>query len=197
MRTTRRASTATALVVAAALALSGCGGGGTQEIAGSDQNATGGPLPTAPNGSPRNGADLEAGDPLSGSVDVNDLIRRIDALNQETDLCVLLTGQAMADVTTADINLAGLASNPAGFSQLFAALDTLFGHMISIGPPELNGPLTALQGVWGGLADVDIRAADAETTASALLAGDATQAANDELGAWVVANCGGAIPGAS
>ncbi len=182
------------LVATAILATSGvlgvsCGDGGTKELA-ADQKSSG-PLPTAPDGSPRNGAGSN-GDPFSGSVDVNDLIDRIEGLNSENDLCTLLTGNAMADIASADINLAGLASNPAGFSQLFAALNRLFGHMLTIAPSELTEPLTTLQGVWGGLADINIRASDAESRAASLLAGNETQKANDDLAAWVTSNC---IPG--
>lgn len=185
MRVTLKSSVVGALVVLALIA-AGCGGSGTTEIA-VDQD-DGGPLPTAPDGSPRNGGGGD-GDPFSGSVDANDLIRRIEALNDETDLCTLLTGQAMADIAAADINLAGLASNPSGFSALFAALDKLFGHMLTIGPPEVEQPLSTLQAVWGGLADIDIRSTDAEGRAAALLAGEDTQAANDALAEWVTGNC--------
>ncbi|MCB1271753.1 MAG: hypothetical protein KDB31_10040 [Microthrixaceae bacterium] len=166
--------------------LTGCGGGGTTELVVDDEG--GGPLPTAPEGA-AGGSSTGDGDPFSGSVDANDLIRRIDELRNETDLCTMLTGQAMADIAAADINLAGLASNPSGFSALFAALDRLFGHMRTISPPELDAPLTTLQGVWGGLADIDIRASDAERQAAELLAGDPTQEANAALGDWVTANC--------
>ncbi len=176
------------VVATLALVATGCGGGETRQLA-ADGDEFDGPLPTAPEGSPRSVGD---GDPFSGSVDANDLIRRIEALRTETDLCTLLTGSAMADIAAADINLAGLASNPSGMSQLFSALDQLFGHMITIGPPEVTAPLQTLQGVWGGMADIDIRAADAESRAAELLAGDATQTANDELAAWVTENC---IPG--
>ena len=173
------------LAVGALFVAAGCGDGGTRQLA-ADGDGVDGPLPTAPEGSSRNVGD---GDPFSGSVDANDLIRRIDALNSETDLCTLLTGSAMRDIAAADINLAGLASNPSGMSQLFAALDKLFGHMVTIGPPELTGPLGTLQGVWGGMADIDIRAADAESRAAELLAGDATQNANNALADWVTSNC--------
>lgn len=179
-------STVTAVLLVMSLLVAACGGSGTTElVTGPDD---GGPLPTAPDGSPRNGGGGD-GDPFSGSVDANDLIRRIEALNDETDLCTLLTGQAMADIAAADINLAGLASNPSGFSALFAALDKLFGHMLTIGPPEVEQPLSILQGVWGGLADIDIRSTDAEGRAAALLAGKDTQAANGALAEWVTKNC--------
>ncbi len=170
-------------VVATVVLASACGGGGTQEIAGVDEGLDG-PLPTAPSGAGG------ASDVFTGDVDVNDLIRRIEALNEESDLCTLLTGQAMADLTTADINLASIASNPAAASQLFSSLERVFAHMIVIAPAEAVPPLTTLQAVWAGMSDIDIRAADAEATASRLLASPETQAANDELGEWVSANCG-------
>lgn len=175
------------MLVAVVLLVVGCSSGGTTEIV--VDEGDGGPLPTAPDGVPRsNGADGD-GDPFSGSMDANDLIRRIEELTSETDLCTLLTGQAMADIAAADINLAGLASNPAGFSALFASLDKLFGHMRTIAPAELEQPLSSLQEVWGGLADLNIRATDAKSRAAELLAGKDTQAANDALAKWVASNC--------
>ncbi len=187
MRAKQNGFRAAATVVFVGMLISACGGGGTQELATDGGDGLDGPLPTAPTGNSLGGST----DPFSGEVDFNDLIRRIEALNGENDLCVLLTGEAMADVTSADINLASLAANPAAFSQLFASLDKLFGHMVAIGPAELNAPLSTLQGVWGGLSAVDIRGADAEAQASALIASDTTQAANDALGAWVATNCPG------
>lgn len=187
MRVIRRGSAVTAVLAVAVLLVAGCSSGGTTEIA--VDEADGGPLPTAPDGSPRNNGGDGDGNPFSGSMDANDLIRRIEELTSETDLCTLLTGQAMADIAAADINLAGLASNPSGFSALFASLDKLFGHMRTIAPAELEQPLSTLQGVWGGLADLNIRATDAESRAAALLAGKDTQAANDALAKWVTSNC--------
>ncbi|MCZ7631041.1 MAG: hypothetical protein M5U19_19245 [Microthrixaceae bacterium] len=177
--------TGPAVVAVLVLVVTGCSGG-TTEIVLDEQES--GPLPTAPDGSPRNGGTGD-GNPFSGSMDANDLIRRIEELTSENDLCTLLTGQAMADIAAADINLAGLASNPSGFSALFASLDKLFGHMRTIAPAELDQPLSTLQGVWGGLADLNIRSTDAESRAAALLAGKDTRAANDALAKWVTANC--------
>jgi hypothetical protein len=169
-----------------AVLVAGCGGG-TEELLDAGGQGPSGPLPTAPDNF---GNSRTNGNPaLSGSVDVNELIRRLDALNEENDLCTLLTGQAMADVTGADINLTSLVSNPAGFAQLFAALDKLFGHMVAIAPAELSTPLGSMQGVWKQMSTIDPRAADAEARAGALIASPDVQVANDALGAWVVQNC--------
>lgn len=180
-----------ALAVTVAVAVVACGGG-TEELGNQPVNGKpGGPLPTASNGKPKNANDLGANAALSGNVDVNDLIRRIDALNQETDLCALLTGAAMSDITGADINLTSLVSNPAGFSQLFASLDKLFGHMVQIAPAEAKPQLTTMQGVWNGLSSLDLKSAGAQQQASTLVASPEVQTANDALGKWVVANCKG------
>ena len=178
-----RAGTRGLFAAVALILLLGACGGGTQEIATVDDGLDG-PLPTAPDG----GVSGSGGDPFSGDVDFAELIRRIEALNEEDDLCTLLTGQA-ADLTTADINVASLASNPAAFAQLFAALENVFGHMIDIAPTEVQPPLTTLQSVWAGMSAIDVRAADAEVKASQLLASEQTQAANAALGAWVAGNC--------
>lgn len=170
-----------------ALVAAACGGAATTEMV-SDPNdiPTEGPLPTAP---PDRGSG-EGGSPgLSGNVDVNDLILRIDALNEENDLCVLLTGEAMADITGSDINLTSLMTNPAGFTQLFAALEKVFGHMIIVAADDLKPALSQMQTVWTGMSQIDPRAADADAQASALVNSPDVQAAQDGLAEWVVGNC--------
>jgi len=122
-------------------------------------------------------------------MDVNELIRRIDGLNNESDLCILLTGQALADVTGADINLTSLLTNPSGFTQLFTSLDKLFAHMVAIGPAEVQPSLQTMQGVWKGLATIDPRAPDAETRSAALIGDPNVQQAQDTLGTWVKGTC--------
>lgn len=169
----------------ALVVLAGCSSSSeTTEVAGdADPNADG-PLPTAP----PDGAGGSGGSGAT-SVDVNELIRRIDALNSETDLCVLLTGQALADVTGADINLTSLVSNPSGFTQLFTSLDKLFAHMVTIGPPEVQLSLQVMQGVWKGMAGVDPRQPDAETRSATLIADPQVQQAQTDLGTWVRTSC--------
>jgi hypothetical protein len=179
-----------ALATLVAVLGTACGGGeATAELESDPNDAPAeGPLPTAP--VERSGNEDEDGSTgFSGNVDVNDLILRIDALNEEDDLCVLLTGEAMGDITGSDINLTSLMSNPAGFTQLFAALEKVFGHMIEIASDDLRPALTQMQTVWSGMATIDPRAADAEAQAKALIESPDVQAAQDGLAAWVLGNC--------
>ena len=146
-----------AVVLAVAVLGAACSGdSGTTELSSdaADQT-TPGPVPTAPGGvGPTTNSDSGAVG-TSGSVDVNELIRRIDDLNNESDLCTLLTGEALRDVTGSDINLTSLLSNPSGFTQLFSSLDKLFAHMVVIGPAEVQPSLTTMQGVWKSMATID------------------------------------------
>ncbi len=178
------------VAVAVLIALLGTACGESQETAELEADPNDapaeGPLPTAP--VDRSGKD-SGSTGFSGSVDINNLILRIDALNEEDDLCVLLTGEAMADITGADINLTSLMTNPAGFTQLFAALEKVFGHMIEIAADDLRPALTEMQKVWSGMATIDPRAADAEAQAKLLIESPEVRSAQDGLAAWVVGNC--------
>ena len=156
-------------------------------------NADEGPKPTAPPLGNDNAASGQAG--LTGSVDANELIRRIDDLATETDLCKLLTGSALSDITSSDINLTSIMSNPAGFTQFFAALDRLFGHMGDIAPAEAKPSLAVLKSAWSGMAKFDPRAPDAQTRMNALVASPETQQAQKDLEAWVRSACAGQILG--
>jgi hypothetical protein len=181
-RPRRRAQVVAVLAAVAALAVACSSTSTTRELSAEDD--PGGPLPTAP----VEGA--STGSREGGAVDVAELVRRIDALGSETDLCLLLTGEALADVTGANLDLTSLTSDPAGFTQLFTALDRLFAHMVTIGPPETQPALRTMQGVWAGVAAVDPAAPDAAARAGALIAAPEVQAAQAELGAWVRSSCG-------
>ena len=179
------AAAAVALIVFVPFA-SACSQESATEEAADDPSdeTTPGPAPTAP---PAANGQTSAG--RSGDVDVNELIRRIDDLNNETDICTLLTGQALRDVTQSNVNLTSLLTNPSGFTQLFASLDRLFAHLVQIGPPELSGPLQTMQGVWGSMSKVDPRAVDAEARASALIGDPNVQAAQTTIGQYVQTSC--------
>lgn len=172
-----------AVLLAVALSVGACSRtSGTTEVEGSEDTVEG-PLPTARDGS-------SSARPAAGSTGVQELIERIDALNSENDLCTLLTGEALAAVSGADIDLTSLLSDADSFTALFASLDRLFGHMVSIAPADAQADLSTMQGVWTGLSGLDPRAADAESRSAALIAAPEVQQAQADLGAWVQANCG-------
>jgi len=178
-----------ATIVALALFAGACSKhqSATEEVrSGSTEDSADGPAPTAP---PLPVGSESSGGTSGGDVDANELIRRIDSLNSETDLCTLLTGQALKDIATSNVNLTSLLTNPSGFTQLFSALDRLFVHLVQIGPAELTPSLQAMQSVWTAMAGMDPRASDAETKAGALISDPKVQAAQTTLGNYVQTNC--------
>lgn len=175
------------LVVLAAL-LAGCASNsGTTEVAGRgpDPNE---PLPTAPSSVPGATTRLRPTVP-TGSVNVQELVARIDALDTETNLCTLLTGSALADVTGADLDLTSLLKDSTGFTSLFGSLGKLFGHMVDIAPASVKPDLQTMRGVWQGVATVDPKQPDAATKAGAFIADPAVQRAQSNVGVWVQTNC--------
>ena len=176
------------VLVALAALLAGCASSSdTTEVAGrgADPNA---PLPTAPAGSTGATTPLRPTVP-TGSVDVQELVTRIDALNAETNLCTLLTGSALADVTGADLDLTSLLQDSTGFTSLFGSLAKLFGHMVDIAPATVKPDLQTMRGVWQGVATVDPKQPDAATKAGAFIADPSVQRAQSNVGVWVQTNC--------
>ncbi|MFM7069946.1 MAG: hypothetical protein ACKOYM_10875, partial [Actinomycetes bacterium] len=157
--------------------------------------ASDGPQPTAPgarrgDGDTSGGVDATNRNPaLTGTVDIAELVRRLDALQAETDACTLLTGQALANVTGADINLSSLLSNPSGFTQLFSALQRTYVHLVDIAPAQIDGPLSVLGGLWGQLSKVNPRSSEAEAAVAAAVGSPQVQAANDSIASWITTNC--------
>ena len=176
------------VLVALLALLAGCASNsGTTEVAGRDADPNA-PLPTAPTSTPGASTPLRATVP-TGSVDVKELVTRIDALNSETNLCTLLTGSALADVTGADLDLTSLLKDSAGFTSLFGSLGKLFGHMVDIAPATVKPDLQTMRGVWQGVATVDPKQPDAATKAGAFIADPGVQKAQSNVGVWVQTNC--------
>jgi hypothetical protein len=177
------------VAAAAAVALAGCGSA-TTEVEGAAR-ATTAPLPppTFPGSAPGGGARGTGGTAASaGPVDASELIRRIDALTTEQDLCTLLTGQAAA-ISSVDVNLASVASNPSALAQLFASFDKLFAHMVTIAPPEVQPPLATTQQLWQTASTLDLQDPAAQQQWEQLIVGDDVQQAQAQLAAWIPLNC--------
>ncbi len=186
----RRPVVVGALLVAVLLA--GCSStSGTTEVAGVDRDDRPGPLPTAPATPPPSPTTPTVpGGAATGEVTVDELVARIDALVTEDDLCTLLTGSALSDVTGADLDLTSLLQDPQGFTTLFSSLGRLFGHMVDIAPSAaVKSDLETMRGVWQGVAGLNPRAPDAAERAGALIANPAVQRAQSNLGVWVQSTC--------
>jgi len=149
-----------------------------------------GAIPTAPpTSAPGNNPEPTAAG-SAGPLGVAQLVARIDALVAEDDLCTLLTGAALADVTGADLDLTSLLQDTSGFTTLFSSLGRLFAHMVDIAPSEVvRSDLDTMRGVWQGVATLDPRAPDAADRAGQLIADPAVQRAQANLGVWVQSTC--------
>ena len=156
-----------------------------------DRDDRPGPLPTAPATPPPSPTTPTVpGGAATGEVTVDELVARIDALVTEDDLCTLLTGSALSDVTGADLDLTSLLQDPQGFTTLFSSLGRLFGHMVDIAPSAaVKSDLETMRGVWQGVAGLNPRAPDAAERAGALIANPAVQRAQSNLGVWVQSTC--------
>lgn len=151
-----------------------------------------GPRPTAPGARPTVAGDANAtaaNPALTGSVDIPELVRRLDALQGESDVCTLLTGRALADVTGADINLSSLLRDPDGFRQLFGGLQRTYGHLVDIAPSDLDPPLVVLGDLWTSLARTDPSSEAARSTVVNAIGSQKVQAANDAVASWISRNC--------
>jgi hypothetical protein len=177
--------------VLAALVLGACASdSGPIEVGGPGRVDEPGPLPTAPSAPPTTSGSSGRPAASSGDVTVDQLVARMDALVAEDDLCTLLTGSALSDVTGADLDLTSLLENPQGFTTLFASLGRLFGHMVDIAPSAaVQSDLETMRGVWQGVAGLDPRAPDAAERAAGLIANPAVQRAQSNLGVWVQSTC--------
>jgi hypothetical protein len=181
------------LVVAVALAalLAACGGPETFEVEGAaGVEAAAVPPPTYPGPPP--GVDEAGGTPGAAGADipegVSDLIRRIDALSSEDDLCTLLTGE-FAALAAADVNPASITSNPASMVELFASLDRLFDHMVQIAPYIMRPPLVTIQQLWRTAAEMDLQDLAAREELESLIQGPEVTLAQAQIAAWVPINC--------
>lgn len=179
------------LAAMAILAVGACASdSGPIEVGGPGRADEPGPLPTAPPAPPTTTGSSSRPTASSGNVTVDELVARMDGLVAEDDLCTLLTGSALADVTGADLDLTSLLEDPQGFTTLFASLGRLFGHMVDIAPSAtVQSDLETMRGVWQGVAGLDPRAPDAADRAGALIANPAVQRAQSNLGVWVQSTC--------
>jgi hypothetical protein len=144
-----------------------------------------GNLPTAP----------ARGDGTEGlGAGANRLLAELEEIQQERDLCAVLTGSAFEGLVGQNIDPSALVTNPAGITRLVTALDSTFVHMVSIAPPDLVPAMQTLRDVWRRLASLG-PVADAESQANVILSEPEVQASNQAIILWTATNCAGvALP---
>lgn len=162
--------------------LYGCSSGsGTDELARDRADETvPGNLPTAPTTDPENRDGLGA--------EANVLLDELESLQDERDLCAVLSGAALEGLLRDDLDPTGLVTNPAGLTRLIAGVDAAFAHLVEIAPPELTASMQTVREVWTRLASIG-QVPDAEQRINAVLAEPQVIAANQAILTWATTNC--------
>ncbi|MHB1138425.1 MAG: hypothetical protein ACYC2O_05660, partial [Microthrixaceae bacterium] len=139
--------------------------------------------PTAPPSTTFDGSGL--------SASANDLIAQLAAIQTETDLCVILTGEAFQPFLGGTLDTTNLVTSPSGLTQLLIAVDSIFAHIVEISPPPVQPAAATIQDVWTRIASINSAAADYQAQVDAILVEPEVIAAYQSLGGWVTANCAG------
>lgn len=177
-----------AVALSALLVLTACSSSSeTAELEHDPADATvPGHLPTAPPVDASDGEGLTSG--------ANALLAELEQVQEERDLCAILTGAAFEDLIAQRVDPAGLVTNPAGLTRLISAVDATFRHMVDIAPPEIAPSMQVLTDVWTRLAalgPVD----DVEGRVNGILAEPQVAQSNQAILAWAATNCAGAAGG--
>ena len=143
--------------------------------------------PTAPPSTAFDGSGL--------SASANQLISQLTAIQLETDLCVILTGEAFQPFLSGELDTTNLVTSPSGLTQLLVAFDSIFAHIVEISPAEVQPAAAVIQDVWVRVASISSSAPDYQAQVDAILVEPEVVAAYQSLGVWVTANCAGSIIG--
>ena len=175
--------------VAAVLLLASCSS--TSEVSTLDHDPADetvpGFLPTAPPPTSEGESDL--------TPDANRLLTELDKVTQERDLCAVLSGAAFEGLFTADIDPAGLVTNPAGITRLITAIIATFDHIVEISPPDIQPSMATVKEMWTRIASLNPSAGDLESQVNTVLAEPQHVAANRAVIAWGADNCDGPVLG--
>jgi len=144
--------------------------------------------PTAPPSSAFDGSGL--------SGDANQLIAELAAIQRETDLCVILTGDAFEPFLTGEVDTTNLVTSPSGLTQLLAAIDAIFTHVVEISPADVQPATATIQDTWVRVASISSAAPDYQAQVDAIMVEPQVVAAYESLGSWVTVNCAGSLLGA-
>jgi hypothetical protein len=144
--------------------------------------------PTAPPSSAFDGSGL--------SGDANQLIAELAAIQRETDLCVIVTGDAFEPFLTGEVDTTNLVTSPSGLTQLLAAIDAIFAHVVEISSAEVQPATATIQDTWLRVASISSAAPDYQAQVDAIMVEPQVVAAYESLGTWVTVNCAGSLLGA-
>lgn len=125
--------------------------------------------------------------------DANRLLTELDQVAQEQDLCKVLSGAAFEGLFTADIDPAGLVTNPAGITRLITAVIATFDHIVEISPPEIRPAMATVKEMWTRIASLNPSAGDLESQVNTVLAEPQHLEANRAVLAWGAENCDGPV----
>ena len=175
--------------VAAALFLASCSSSSEVRTLDDDisDETVPGFLPTAPPPTAEGESDL--------TPDANRLLSELDRVTQERDLCKVLSGAAFEGLFTADIDPAGLVTNPAGITRLITAVIATFDHIVEISPPEIQPAMATVKEMWTRIASLNPSASDLESQVNTVLAEPQHLAANRAVIQWGADNCEGPVLG--
>lgn len=187
-----RAAALVVLVVSGLLAgsLSGCSRTSSESTElgyDSADETVAGNLPTAPPPTQEGDSGLAPG--------ANVLLAELDEIGQEEDLCAILSGSAFEGLLTADVDPAGLVTNPAGLTRLLTAVQAAFDHVVDISPPDVQPAVRTVKDMFTRVASIPPGSADAEAQVNAILAEPGVLAANQAVLEWGTRNCADAAAG--
>ena len=123
------------------------------------------------------------------SDDANALLKEIAAIQTETDLCVILTGEAFQPLLTGDLDTTNLVTSPSGLTQLLIAFNSTFSYIETIAPDEVVPAAATLNDVWTRISSLNSGAASNQAQVQAILTEPQVVAAYESLASWAAVNC--------
>ena len=189
MRRPGRGRAAIVAVLGAAVLLASCSSSSEVRTLDNDpaDETVPGFLPTAPPPSAEGQDDL--------TPDANRLLTELDKVTQESDLCAVLSGAAFEGLFSADIDPAGLVTNPAGITRLITAIIATFDHIVEISPPDIQPAMATVKEMWTRVASLNPSASDLESQVNTILAEPQHLEATRAVLTWGSQNCDGPVLG--
>jgi len=180
-------ATVAAVLGATALLVAGCTSTSeTTEMSSDPADVTvPGAPPTAPPTTEYDGRGLTS--------DARGLIAELSALEEETDLCVILSGEAVEPFLSGEVDTTTLVTSPSGLNQLLATLNSIFAHIVEISPAEVQPSTAVLEDVWIQVGSISTAAPDYEEQVRVITTTAEVDAAYDAVGTWAVLNCGASL----